>query len=754
MAARDGPADLRMQRNAELAERVVKRARKKARRAEYARSANQVAPTSDHESDCRVSDELRRVRAGGRKPNIAILGGGVAGIATALYLTHPANPHCKTYDVTIYQQGWRIGGKCASGRNMDEHGRIEEHGLHILFGFYENTFRMLRDTMTEWKIPGGHPWATPRKEDRWMRAFTPTYNTSVVEPRPDKTWDRWDLNFPHLTGTPGDGEPARDDFLDFLDAALSWADAIIAMRDADPEDPDRGFRSWLESADHPSRRRIRAERRRQHRRLGLTSAIPIAFKIGALILKASVTVSPFGRRRRLKDLDANSKVRTAVDLIGALLWGLLWNSPFIYLRGLDVLDRYELREFLRRYGARAESVEAPIIDALYDSVFATPGGTSRRADENLAAGVALRLFFNITLGYKGAPLWKMNAGMGDTIFTPAYEVLKERGVEFRFFHRVTGVEVDGNRVTRVRVDRQADIVDPRNQQPAQDIDYQPLVSVAYRADDGKPFPEQLHCWPSTPDFNQLEKGKELKERGIDFENASTRECVEQLELRDGHEFDHVVLAIPSSAFPHICPDLMAANPSISRMVHELRHVSTQSYQAWLSDTLGGVGWQSVSPVFGNFVDPLNTWSDMSQVLSAEPVPQARMVAYFCGAMRDSASPKNLEGIAGELLNEMAKSTWRNALSTYGLFDRGLIVGEYFRTNRNPTDRYVLSVAGTTQYRLRADETGFENLTFAGDWTRNGLNAGAVEAAVTSAMQASNHISGYPLRADIVRDSGL
>ena len=64
----------------------------------------------------------------------------MAGIATALQLTHPNNPCKDYYDVTVYQQGWRLGGKCASGRNRDEHMRIEEHGLHILFGFYENTF--------------------------------------------------------------------------------------------------------------------------------------------------------------------------------------------------------------------------------------------------------------------------------------------------------------------------------------------------------------------------------------------------------------------------------------------------------------------------------------------------------------------------------------------------------------------------------------------------------------------------------------
>jgi uncharacterized protein with NAD-binding domain and iron-sulfur cluster len=38
------------------------------------------------------------------------------------------------YDVTIYQRGWRLGGKDASGRNREYGQRIEEHGLHMWMG--------------------------------------------------------------------------------------------------------------------------------------------------------------------------------------------------------------------------------------------------------------------------------------------------------------------------------------------------------------------------------------------------------------------------------------------------------------------------------------------------------------------------------------------------------------------------------------------------------------------------------------------
>ena len=61
--------------------------------------------------------------------------------------------------------------------------------------------------------------------------------------------------------------------------------------------------------------------------------------------------------------------------------------------------------------------------------------------------------------------------------------------------------------------------------------------------------------------------------------------------------------------------------------------------------------------------------------------------------------------------------------------------QYWRANVYPTERYVLSVKGSTPYRLKPGESGFANLFLAGDWTYNVLNYGCVEAAVISGMMA-------------------
>src|SRR5215510_343924 len=88
------------------------------------------------------------------KKRIAILGGGMGSLTTAWELT--CLPGWENqYEIVVYQQGWRLGGKGASGRG--ENGRIEEHGLHILFGCYENAFRIMRRCWQEIPlVPGEH----------------------------------------------------------------------------------------------------------------------------------------------------------------------------------------------------------------------------------------------------------------------------------------------------------------------------------------------------------------------------------------------------------------------------------------------------------------------------------------------------------------------------------------------------------------------------------------------------------------------
>jgi uncharacterized protein with NAD-binding domain and iron-sulfur cluster len=100
------------------------------------------------------------------KTKIAILGGGVGAMTAAFYLT--SDPKWQdSYEITVYQLGWRLGGKAASGRNLEQRlgHRIEEHGFHVLFGFYHNAFRLIRDCY------GNVNPADPHPTDAWKKAF-------------------------------------------------------------------------------------------------------------------------------------------------------------------------------------------------------------------------------------------------------------------------------------------------------------------------------------------------------------------------------------------------------------------------------------------------------------------------------------------------------------------------------------------------------------------------------------------------------
>lgn len=56
---------------------------------------------------------------------------------------------------------------------------------------------------------------------------------------------------------------------------------------------------------------------------------------------------------------------------------------------------------------------------------------------------------------------------------------------------------------------------------------------------------------------------------------------------------------------------------------------------------------------------------------------------------------------------------------------------------------MLSVPGSTKYRLTAAGSGFANLYLAGDWTLNGLNFGCIESATMGGLEVSQAICGYP-----------
>ena len=67
--------------------------------------------------------------------------------------------------------------------------------------------------------------------------------------------------------------------------------------------------------------------------------------------------------------------------------------------------------------------------------------------------------------------------------------------------------------------------------------------------------------------------------------------------------------------------------------------------------------------------------------------------------------------------------------------------QFFRANIDPTELYVMSFTNSSQFRLKTDQTGFNNLYITGDWIDNGFNAGCIEATVMAGLQTARAISG-------------
>ena len=335
--------------------------------------------------------------------------------------------------------------------------------------------------------------------------------------------------------------------------------------------------------------------------------------------------------------------------------------------------------------------------------------------------------------YKGAVFWKMQAGMGDTVFTPLYEVLRARGVRFEFFHKLenVGLSADNARIETLRLSKQAPLAAGR------DV-YDPLVVV-----------KGLGCWPSEPLYEQLDPdvAHELQTRGIDLESYYNGWRGETVTLTREKQFDLVVLGMPPAALAKVAPELAAASPTWAAMVRDVKSVATQAMQLWLTPTLSQLGWTGGSPILDAYVEPQNTWGDMPQLLPREDWDPAKTppqtLAYFCGPLLDLPETPDLPAKALEAVTA-GSTAWASA-NLPGLWPNFAwpeATSKYFRANVEPSERYVLSVKGSNGSRLAPGKSGFENLFLAGDWTDNGFNAGCIEAATMSGLLCVRAMTGW------------
>lgn len=705
---------------------------------------------------------------------VAVIGGGCASLTAAFELTRPELNG--RYEVTVYQMGWRLGGKGASGRGPS--GRIEEHGLHLWMGFYENAFRLMRECYSERNQ--AHPNC---RFASWHDAFKPAPDVGVADSE-SGGWAFWLAHFPPGQGEPGDpstGDPFT--VIAYLRQSVMLIGELLrsaATKEAAPEAKDLDAPPER-STFGPDSIASSISALLRYGQLGTSAAIleaacllraaadtflPQFFSQMASPIMQLVDALAVVAKSNLCGMVTNDRelrrVWQVIDLILAVVRGSIRFGLAIDPRGFDAINDYDWREWLRMNGASEQSLDSGFMRGIYDLVFAFEGGDIKRP--RLAAGVALRGAMRMFFTYRGSLFWRMNAGMGDVVFAPLYQVLKKRGVKFEFFHRLRNIGLgparDGEapHVESLQFDVQAEV--------AAGKEYLPLIDI-----------HNLPCWPSQPDYAQLENGEELKREGRAFESAWEKRCAGSKELTMGKDFDLVVLGVGVAVLAEVAQELMKHEPRWRDMVHHGKTVPTQAFQLWMRESTAELGWPHPPANLSGFVEPFDTWAEMSHLIPEEHwTNPIRSIAYFCGVLPDNLDDgaavtepfhqEQKEFVRSNVvrfLETNAGALWPNAVQD-GKFRWQILATEesqnaalgaerfqtqYWAANVNPSDRYSQSLPGSIAYRISPLDMTFDNLTIAGDWTASGLDSGCIESAVMSGLLAAHAISGKPGLHEIV-----
>lgn len=701
-----------------------------------------------------------------RRKVIRILGGGIGGLTTAFELTSQPGWQDK-YEVHLHQLGWRLGGKCASSRG--DNGRIEEHGIHGFLGSYYNAIPMVKAIYDELKRPPTMPISS------FETAMVPMDSVIMWE-FIDGQFKKWPFRFP-----PNDYDPAQP-----------WQFAKI----------EQGLISVLELLKF-----IHHEHADHAKGHGLQLNILQKIFDGAIdaLEKDLADSGPHPAftfldeawqwlyAHLLHKLDSSDSLRhlfLLTDYLLALTRGAL--KANVLENGYDQLDDQDWGDWLKENGASAMTLTSSLAINTINLSYQNPHGDTTRQPV-MAAGTYLHWTLR-SFAYLGHAVYAFAAGTGETMIAPLYELLKKRGVNFHFFHKIEGLHVgpdpanpNGKIITSVDIGVQATL-----KNAAQGAQYEPLVPV-----------KDLPCWPPAPLYDQLVQGKQLAAGApdghpYDLESWWTPwQPVEKLTLTAGdgaNGYDELVFAISIGAVPHLCSELIAANPAWDKMVKGIPAVLTQTMQIWLQQDSVTLGWDipytgNDTAVSGTFMVPINGMVDFHHLIPMENWPAdntPKGLWYFSGVMdeygdqppfTDHGYPQRqharvryqciqfLQATTGFILPKGTPDGW-NPPGDPICLDFNLLVdtrpggtgpdgkagtirgiprfeSQFWRANIDPTERYVTSPPGSTACRIKAWETGFTNLTIAGDWIYTGLNVGSFEGTVMSGKLASHALTGVP-----------
>jgi len=639
--------------------------------------------------------------ATGRRKKIAILGGGIAGLTTALHLSETQALR-ERYDITVFQMGWRLGGKCATGRGPA--GRVQEHGIHLFGGGYYNALDLMRAVYDELHHPGGPGWPV-----RFETAFEP--QSVSLTPKPGGVAV---MSFARNGLRHGrDAAPATVRQWLWRGAVNLARTGLQGLRAGGNLTLDRTALAYMRVIvwglfkDRLWRRRTFGELDREPydawlKRHGASDAV----------IDSPLAQAPLRLLYQYPGGDAAAHPRGDMGAGAYLQWVLrtvaYLGAPFWFFQegtGESVIQ--PLYELLRRRGVRFEffhRVEELVPDA---------GGTA-------LAEVRMQVQATTLGGQPYDPLQR-SGPLGTWPDRPLYGQLVQGGA----LAALPPGELEdtwstwpgaGMKVLRVRTAGQAGGGDDDAlavDQVVLAISLGALPRICAPLIAAHPRWAQMVARLPTVETHTLQLWLSEPSHKLTVDKLHARNDDEDTGLGCG-------LAHPFDGFSDFTPLI--------------------AYEHWPAGSA-----------------PKSLWY-FSDVLAGSP-PHAQAQAPGYEAQRQAAALQASRAfVDGALLQGLFTQPAAAKPAPGKGFNDALLVAppgappapgadpltaQWARAHVQPSERYVQAPAGSADARLEAGASGFAGLVLAGDWIHTGLNVGCVEATVMSGRLAANAITGRP-----------
>ena len=273
------------------------------------------------------------------------------------------------------------------------------------------------------------------------------------------------------------------------------------------------------------------------------------FNPDSTLLKSQVTSVQALLKSTFSTLKRNSTTKeyfSIIDTVAAVIIGMLEDN--LLHTGMHTINHFDLRQWLKKHGASETTLHSGFVLGHYDEAMSYINGDINKPD--MEAGTALQLFLPLYFCCEETTSWDHQAGLGDAIFAPIYEVLKERGVHFKFFHKIEELILNNNSklVEEIRLTKQVRLLTE---------EYNPLIDV-----------KGLPSWPNEPKYEEIEHQQAylLEKRDIDLESfwsnwsrvyeESFGHSLPEVFLKRGKDFDIIVYGIPVGSLPFLCAELL------------------------------------------------------------------------------------------------------------------------------------------------------------------------------------------------------